>query len=433
MYYRLALKNLRNQKSRTALIITSIAIGITSLVLLAALSSGLQKALYGNLSGPNPLTQITVLPVGQQGGFLKILQPGPTKKITPAAYEEIKNIPHVVFASPEMLYDGFSSVQVSMFGQTFQTDSLIFGVPYEFITGGTPESAAVSELQLTPAAWKNPAEPYPLLFSAKIIDLYNFTVAPSGGLPSITQTELAGTDLYVLPGQSTFFPMLGAPQKVLRAKVSGFADNLALVGVTLPISVVRELNLEKNANYEENYSRVFVQVDSAEFTDTVSQQIRAMGFETLTVARELQSIEENLQVVTGGLGLISGIILFIAGLMIAGTFLSAVRERKHEIGIFRALGASRAAIQKMFLAEASVIGFMGGLAGIVIGIITGSIIDGTLRENLPALTAKPETLFVFDPLSLLLILLFAVLLSTIFAFIPSAQAARLRPLEALSE
>ncbi len=149
-------------------------------------------------------------------------------------------------------------------------------------------------------------------------------------------------------------------------------------------------------------------------------------------ANDLQDAESNLQIVSTALSGISLIILVIAGLAIANTFFSSVRERQQEIGLLRALGATQMDIQKMFLAEAALIGLAGGIIGIVTGVLFSLLLDSSILRALPEMAAKPNTIIAFDFGTLFFTLIFAIGLSIVFAFFPSSKAARLNPLETLN-
>jgi putative ABC transport system permease protein len=424
MYYNLALKNLFSRKVRTALTTLAISVGIASLALLLALSEGLKQAIYQNISGGSSLTQITVQPKNDKKGVIRFLPGDASAALTPEALQKIENISYVTAAYPEMIYGNISSIQVNVLGQGFQSDTMIFGVPYEFIEQDLPGQKS---------SWQNPQSPYPAIISRKILDLYNFTVAPTNSLPNFTEKDISGTKVTILPNQSTFFPSLGTADKFVSVKIEGFSEKTSLLGITLPIDVVRDLNKQRDPNYQEHYLRFFVQVDSAANISAVRDEIEKLGFAASSNLEEVKALENNFKVVTAGLGLISLIILLVSGLMIANTFFAAVAERRHEIGIFRAVGATRADVQKVFLTEAVILGAAGGFAGIIIALVGGFFLNIIALDALPAFTSKPDSIFIHDPLALLYIFAFAVVLSMVFAMIPASKAANLDPLEALTQ
>ena len=109
----------------------------------------------------------------------------------------------------------------------------------------------------------------------------------------------------------------------------------------------------------------------------------------------------------------------------------AILERRREIGILKALGASDSDVQQLFFAEAGVMGFLGGILGVLFGWLLGHAITfGTnvylQRQNLNSiqLTSVPWWL----ALSALLV---AVLVSLAAGLYPASRAAKLNPVDAL--
>lgn len=431
MYLKLALKNLLNQKMRTLITTLGITIGICSLTLMLALSAALKQTIFQNLNSRSPLTQITIQTGNNNNNFFKIISAKKQgSQLTPAILDQLRKLPNITAVYPEINYNNISSLQIDIFGQTFQTDSMIFGMPYEYIKDDLIDENAKTIWQNADSN-QNVQEPYPAIIPRKIIDLYNLTVAPSNSLPKFSEKNLLGTELTLIPDQSTFFGQNNSSAKRIKVKIVGFSDRVSLIGATLPLEIIKNLNLQRDPNYQENYLRVFAEVDQPENVDKVLDQIKILGFDGTTAIKELQTIQSNLQIVTIGLSLISLIILLVAGLTIANTFLASVNERKKEIGIFRALGATRTQIQKMFLAEAAMIGLIGGISGILIALIGSAYLNQYALSTLPDFTSKPASLFIFDPLTLFLTLLFSIILSTIFALLPATKAAHLKPVDAL--
>lgn len=424
MYIQLAKKNLLSQPARTILTVIGVAIGSASLLGILTFTAGIKSAVINTIAKSGPLTQITVEPPNREGNFLTSLSTIASQKdkITQANIGRLINIPHVKTVYPQINYDNISSLRVNIWDQSFQTDTMIFGVPFEFI-----------EEDLTnPAEWQIENEPYPAIISRKIIDLYNLTVAPTNNLPAFSEEDIIGLEFAIMPGKSTFFPIINGTAPEIKAKIVGFSDKVDLLGVTIPIEVIRKFNLRQNPDYEETYLKVFLNVDDTANVEKVTAEIEKIGLKTRSTKLEIQVFEENFKIVTVGLSLISAIILLVAGLMIANTFLSSVNERKHEIGLLRALGATRRDIRIIFLVEASIIGLMGGLTGLLFCYLGGFIVDFIALSAFPDVTSKPDTLLNYDFLTIIYILFFTIILSVIFAFIPSAKAARLEPLKALS-
>lgn len=118
---------------------------------------------------------------------------------------------------------------------------------------------------------------------------------------------------------------------------------------------------------------------------------------------------------------ISGLGLLVGGIGVMNIMLVSVTERTKEIGIRKAIGATRSAIVLQFLAEAMALTFLGGLIGLVISILISNLI----MLLLPTLPAKVEIWMIVSSLTI------SVLIGLVFGVLPARKAARLDPIECL--
>ncbi len=127
--------------------------------------------------------------------------------------------------------------------------------------------------------------------------------------------------------------------------------------------------------------------------------------------------------------------LFIGVFIIYNSFAIAVTQRRSEIGILRALGASRRQVRRLFLAESAVMGIVGSAAGVVFGLavaggVTTSI--GNLFGNVYGVAQRPDGIAV-QPALIAAAVVIGVLTSLLAAFVPAQQAARVDPVQALQK
>ncbi|MHA2610711.1 MAG: ABC transporter permease [bacterium JZ-2024 1] len=135
------------------------------------------------------------------------------------------------------------------------------------------------------------------------------------------------------------------------------------------------------------------------------------------VLRQQQALQRIFSIV---MGFIAAISLFVGGIGIMNIMLATVVQRTREIGIRRAVGASRTDILLQFLVESVVISLSGGFLGIFVGFLLGKAIT---------LYAGWSTIFSFS--AVLVSFLVATLTGIIFGLYPAHQASRLHPVEAL--
>jgi len=130
------------------------------------------------------------------------------------------------------------------------------------------------------------------------------------------------------------------------------------------INNTEETNRRRNANTEVGYQQARVKVAEIKDVLGVQEQIRALGLNAFSMAESLESANKTSAVMQGILGGIGAISLLVAAIGIANTMIMAIYERTKEIGIMKVIGARLKDIKRLFLYEASMIGFIGGVIGI---------------------------------------------------------------------
>jgi putative ABC transport system permease protein len=163
--------------------------------------------------------------------------------------------------------------------------------------------------------------------------------------------------------------------------------------------------------------------------------VEKMGFVTYSSLKWFANAKREVTMIAGGLNLFAMIALFVAGIGITNTLVTSVVERTKEIGILRAVGATRGQILGLFLTEGTFIGLLG--SGLGLALARGLAIPAdhwvwTLIEK-QAEGEKLITMTVFEfPWWLWLsAVLFSVVVTTLSAFYPASRAAKIHPIEAL--
>ncbi len=145
---------------------------------------------------------------------------------------------------------------------------------------------------------------------------------------------------------------------------------------------------------------------------------------------------ESLSSVYGMLANITSLFaLFIGMFLIYNSFAIAVTQRRSEIGILRALGATRRQIQILFLAESAVGGLVGAGLGVLLGILIARGIAGSLGQFLGEVygVAQKAEEVSSDPRLLVGAMVLGVVTSLIAAWIPARNASRVDPVQALQK
>ena len=177
-------------------------------------------------------------------------------------------------------------------------------------------------------------------------------------------------------------------------------------------------------------TRLFIDATSPDRLDSAEAGIarvlreRHRGEEDFTILTQkamLSSFGRILLALTSAISGIAAISLSVAGIGIMNVMLVSVSERKSEIGLLRALGASRGQVLAAFLAEAGILSGVGGLAGLV----TAFALDRVFAAIYPAFPVEPPPWAVAGALAL------ALLVGIVFGLLPARRAAALDPVAAL--
>ncbi|MGD0777442.1 MAG: FtsX-like permease family protein [Candidatus Solibacter sp.] len=127
--------------------------------------------------------------------------------------------------------------------------------------------------------------------------------------------------------------------------------------------------------------------------------------------------------------------LFIGMFIIYNSFAIAVTQRRPEIGILRALGATRGQIRTLFLAESAGAGVIGSAVGVGLGLAFARSLTGVTGRMMEQILGVPQNAqeVLVDPWFLAAAMAVGVLTSVIAAFIPARSAARVEPVQALQK
>ena len=179
---------------------------------------------------------------------------------------------------------------------------------------------------------------------------------------------------------------------------------------------------------EYSYSQILVTVEDQDLIEITAKKLEESlnklhkdeGYTVFMMKSILQGLDELLTMIKYGLGGIGAISLIVGGIGIVNVMMLTVTERIKEIGVMKAVGATRGNIQVLFMLESGLLGLVSGLIGITIGAGIAILIS-RLGDFPMAITWT----------SLAIGLAFGVITTTVAGVYPANKAARLDPVEAL--
>ncbi|MFT7623445.1 MAG: ABC-type lipoprotein release transport system permease subunit [Myxococcota bacterium] len=279
-------------------------------------------------------------------------------------------------------------------------------------------------------------EPYmPIALNPLMIDFYNANVVSQLGTQPLPNACLVlGLKGYFRLGFS-FLRTSMEPvwQRIRWSEIVGFTDKAMHLGGTVPLSYVERLNyffLGKAS--VEHYDSVLLQIPRNEAVAGVIEQVQKQSFDLSRNSAFARKAGEMLMIVTLTFLLISIIIILISAMNISHTFLMVVFERQREIGVMRALGATRWDIRKIILLESGLIGLIAGILGNVGSYGVSRLVNllaDNLRTRFPVI---PDDFFMYSSTLVVGSIGFALIFCLLGAWVPANRASKLDPAVVLS-
>ena len=391
-YFNFSVKNIRNRKLRSWLTVIGIVIGVAAIISLITISQGMQNAIEEqfDMLGTN---RLFIAPKGFTG-------PGSASTgLTDEDVKTLESMSEFEYVTPGL----YSTAQIEFHDEV------------KFLT---VQSA--------------PAKDYEIFNKDIGIDVVDGRMLKSGDKDS--RNTVIG---YRVAYADVFDDFIGVRNKI---KVNG--EEFRVIGIMEEIGNSQDDN---SINIDlDTYREIFNEPDKVDaVTATVKNGLdieevkkkaeknleRARGdenFQVLTSSNIMEQINSVLGIIQVVLVGIAAISLLVGSVGIMNSMYTSVLERTREIGIMKSIGARNSDILYLFLIESAIIGFIGGVFGVLLG--SGiAYLTGFIAKEAGFALLK----IVFDWKIMLFGLLFAVLLGMFSGFLPSRQASKLSPVDAL--
>ena len=465
----LASRNLRESVLRNGLTTAGIAVGVASLLAMVSLGVGLQELAGKRLSRSGLFDTVAVSPAREtpernledrttnpEGGEPRVLDED--------ARREIERIPGVVEAQPEIRFlaearygEGFHVVSVGGLAPSARENEAFDNMQGKFFSGPAGREAIVKREFARQLDEKSPAS---VIGQDLILRYAERQPLPEGNRehPVVQSPDLRASEQGIgnrresakgdngSENQGEYGFSVVRREETLR--IVGIIDNEPYGGmratsrarVFIPNRLAEDLNIMQASDVpgsvragsaKKTYSTLMARVSGPSKVEAVQDSIRKMGFRTFSILDASEGLRRFFTVLDLFLGIFGSLALAVASLGIINTLVMAVLERRREIGILKAVGASDADVQKLFFAEAGAMGLIGGILGVLLGGAIGAAINYGTQIYLRRHQLPPETVWSAPAWLVASAIAFAVLLSLASGLYPARRAAKLDPIQAL--
>jgi len=489
----LAGRNLRESVLRNALTTVGIAVGVASLVAMLSLGVGLQQLAGRRLERSGLFNTVVVFENRQFGPGQRGGQPRATTESKPVdedARRAIEHLPHVQEVYPEVRFtsevrfnnashfgmvaalptsagesDAFESLQGKFFSAPDSHEAILqteFAAelaqpPSAAATPGTapapPSTEGGGGTSLAAArAEKAAQEKLAASMIGKDVVLRYAERQPNRAPVADGQAPAAGNNPRARAADAAADEINAADwgfsviPRELTLRIVGVSDEEPYGGmrsfargrVFVPLQVALKMNVMQPADLRSamrssspTYGSLTAKVDSPNNVQGVEDAVKRMGYATFSLLDATKNLRRFFAILDLFLGIFGSLALAVASLGIVNTLVMAILERRREIGIMKAIGASDGDVRSLFFAEAGAMGVLGGGCGVLLGWTIGRIINFGTNFYLERQQLPPENIWAVPWWLVAGAIAFSLVVSLGAGLYPASRAARLNPVEAL--
>ncbi len=458
----LALRNLRESLLRNSLTTIGISVGVASLVAMLSLGIGLQQLFSRRLAKSGLFDTVLVTSRRDMRGMSREDErngpsPGQSRVLDESVRQEMEHLPNVVEAYPDIRFvtelrfedkphlttvaalptsaksnDAFDGMQGGFFSSETASEVILQKSFAEELLGKTP-GRGMDETQVVDLAKPLLGKELTMRYAQRAPSAAQ-SPAPGAGAPNSSDGNLAAASYSVISREQ-------------KLKIVGVADldpesmrGPTRAKVFLPLQLAESLHvmqptdlreISRAASDQPVYSSISVRVRNPAQVQSVEDAIKKMGFGTFSILDASRGLQQVFRVLYAFLGIFGSLALIVASIGIVNTLVMAILERRREIGIMKAIGASDGDVRTLFFAEAGAMGIFGGVVGVALGWAIGQVINLGTNIYLKRQGFPPEHFWAVPWWLVAFAILFAFVVSLVSGLYPAGRAARLDPVQAL--
>ncbi|AJA46157.1 MacB-like periplasmic core domain/FtsX-like permease family [Clostridium pasteurianum DSM 525 = ATCC 6013] len=249
--------------------------------------------------------------------------------------------------------------------------------------------------------------------------------------------SIIGKDITIIENKTENPNITISPLEV-KVKVIGIINDKFETKDTLVTSIDVANKIKSYYSLQENYidniGYEAVDLHSKDMNDIshISNSIKSLGYYSSSYQEMVDQIKNSFKIIKVILAVLGLIVLFVASVGTINTMIMVIYERTKSIGIMKSIGANRNNIHSIFLMQSGIIGFIGGIFGLIFSVININIIQLALKLFLQSKDIKETINFAIPSWLLLGALAFSILISIIAGIYPSIKASKMDPVKALN-
>jgi putative ABC transport system permease protein len=458
----LALRNLRESLLRNSLTTIGISVGVASLVAMLSLGIGLQQLASRRLVKSGLFDTVVVSSRRDLRGRDRDEErngptPGESRVLDEPARQEIERLPNVLEAYPDIRFitelryeDKPHLTMISALPSSASSNDAFEGMQGRFFSADTAPEVILQKTFAEELLGKTPARG---VDETKVADLAKpllgreLTMRYAQRAASPEQPRPANADATNSADRNLDAASYSVVSREQKLTIVGVADldpesmrGPTRAKVFLPLKLAESLHImqptdlreiSRAASDQPVYSSISVRVKNPTQVQVVEDSIKKMGFSTFSLLDASQSLRTFFRVLDLFLLIFGSLALAVSSIGIVNTLVMAILERRREIGIMKAIGASDGDVKKLFFAEAGAMGIVGGIAGVALGWAIGRIINLGTNVYLRRESLTPDNFWAVPWWLVAVAIGFSFLVSLISGLYPAGRAAKLDPVQAL--
>ncbi|MCA9391720.1 ABC transporter permease [candidate division WWE3 bacterium] len=398
---KLNLQRFRTRKLRVFLTIMGVGIGISIVYFLVSLVFGVQDLVINSVVTSESLLAVDVS-VGAGASDLLVLDD-----------ELIETLSQ---------FDGVDKVAPQRTLKSLATLNSLDGQSTAYAVG--PEFFGLAGVTIVEGRVYEDAQAREVVVTSSFLRLFNLSPAEAVG---------KDIDISLIYPRSNEEDSTGATtQEDVDKRTVSFPDPFRIVGVVDNTGNYFYVPTERVPQYETILpSLLKIKVADQSQIETLKQEVLELGYSANALTDTLAQLNQIFSVTQFMFTAIGVVALFIAAIGMFNTMTISLLERTREIGIMKAIGATSKDIWKLFLFDSIIVGFFGGISGLVMGFLSTALVNYLINQLATRLGGASVDLFSAPVWFVILVVTSSFVIGVVTGFYPAKRASSIDPLDAL--